>query len=105
MDGEPSEVLDNEEEEQQPSGYSRAYRVTIAALYTLAIVAEAYLAWSMVKDQPEVQAKVAQAKAWWQKKTAGCAGCQRRKEMLNRLLWEAQEIVGANRADVEEAPE
>lgn len=71
----------------------RAYRWAVRSLYLVALGLNAYLLWDVMKDDTEVQIQVRRLKQWWAKQTENCEGCRKRRAQMNRVLYEATEIV------------
>lgn len=70
----------------------------IKALYAVAIAINVVFVWERIKDRPDVQLKVAQLRARWDRFTQGCEGCKKRREAVNHMLWQAQQIVTGERS-------
>ena len=81
-----AEVEDSEEQAESD-------RWLLRTLYAVSIAATVASAWLLLKDDPTFQIWLARVRAWWKHKTEDCEGCRRRREAVNRMLYEAMQIV------------
>lgn len=88
-------------DEEQATRAEQVRRWLTVAYYSLAVAGAALSVWWMVKDDPLLAAEWQRTRQWFQAKTKGCSGCKRRKEAINRMLWEAQQIVTRNKEEAD----